>query len=254
MSTALATMILSDTSDLLAVLRQAASTIDFSASVAAETSKSGAVAIANVAGIALIAQIDAVSADLSTLIASPAALATSLVGLVQGFAGTTVDFRNLADAIDNVTWSAAWLWNGIYGPQSGNNRDALQQLLIAQAVIEAVRAVSSMTFDSQDAAFALGNDLATRLDLVIRNSPTRSARASLRALKTALIADINSRAARLTALESWVNTGTVPALVLASRIYDDPTMAGDIATRNAITNPLFVAPGMLTILTPGAAA
>jgi hypothetical protein len=237
-----------DTAVLLAILRSAASTIDFSASVAAATSASGAIDISVVTGLSLLAQIDAVSAQLPVLIATPATLATTLIGLVQGFTGTSVDLRGLADQLAAANWTWPWIWNGLYAIQIGTNRDALQQLLINQALIEAVRSVATMTFSSQDGAFALGDDLSARIDTAMRDVTSRAMRASFRALKTALIADINVRAAQLTALESWVNVGDVPALVLASRIYDDPTMAPDIVARNGIANPLFVPAQTLTIL------
>lgn len=254
--TTLADYILADATALLAVLTTAASSIDYSASVEAATSSSGAIDIANVAGLSLLARIDAVRSQLTTLVAMPATLATSLIGLVQGFAGTSVDFRDLADALADASWSGHWFWQNVYALQTGNNRDALQTMLVNQAVIEAVRAASTMTFDSQQDAFAMGDDLAGRLDDVIQNSSSRLMRSSLRALKTAMLADIAARAAQLDALESWNNPGEVPALVLASRIYDDPTRAADIVARNAdaIVNPLFVSAGALTILTPGAAS
>lgn len=253
-SSAIATIIQADATDLLAVLRAAAMGIDFSASAAAATAASGAIDIAKVSGLSLLDQIDAAGANLVTLVAAPATLASTLVGLVQAFAGTTVDFRALADDLAAVSWSANWRWRGINALKIGNNRDALQTLVVNQAVIEAARAASSATFDSQDAAFALGDDLAARLNAAIANSGSRAMRASLRALRTALLADINTRAAPLNALESWSNAGTVPAVVLASRIYDDPSRAAEIARRNAVANPLFVPAGTLTILTPGASA
>lgn len=240
-----------DTSVLLAVLRRAATSIDFSASVAAATSSSGAIDISAVAGLSLVAQIDATSAQLSVLIATPATLASTLIGLVQAFDNTGVDFRQLADNLAAAVWTWPWVYDGLYALQIGTNRDALQQLLINQALIEAVRQASTTTFDSQDAAFALGEDLSARIDTAMSDVTSRAMRASLRALKTALVADINTRAAQLDALESWINVGDVPAIVLASRIYDDPTMAGDIVARNAVANPLFVAPQTLTILAPG---
>jgi prophage DNA circulation protein len=243
-----------DTAVLLAVLRAAATSIDFSASVAAATSASGAIDISAVSGLSLLAQIDAVSANLSILISTPATLASSLIALVQAFAGTSVDLLQLADQLAAANWTWPWVWNGVYALQIGANRDALQALVTNQALIEAVRASATTTFATQQAAFALGDDLARRIDDAIRNASSRRMRASFRALKTALVADINTRAAQATALVSWVNVGDVPALVLASRIYDDPTMAPDIVARNDIANPLFVGAGMLTILSPGAAS
>ena len=121
-------------------------------------------------------------------------------------------------------------------------------------LIEAVREASTTSFDNSQAAFALGDDLTKRIEIAMRNVGSRALRVTLRALKTALILDINTRAAKLASLESWANVGDVPALVLASRIYDDPTMAADIVARNLIANPLFVAAQSLTILTPGAAS
>ena len=245
---------IADTNALLGVLTFAAQSIDFSASVPAATSASGAINIAAVAGLSIIAQIEAVSANVTMLIAAPTTLASSLIGLVQAFAGTSADFRALADSLANVTWNWPLIAGDVNAAAIYANRAALQSLMVTQALVEAVRTSSIATFDSQQAAFALGVDLAARIDTAIYAASSRSLRASLMALKTALLADINTRAAQLDVLESWINQGEISALVLASRIYDDPAMAGDIVTRNAVANPLFLPAGQLTILAPGAAS
>jgi len=252
----LGSVVLAATADvgvLLGVLTTAANSIDYSMSVPAATAASGAVAIANVAGLGQLAQISAVTEQLATLIGDPTSIAATLISLVQDFAGTSVDYRWLADQFTGAAWTWPVIASDIHAPAIAANRAALQALMVNQSLIEAVRASASMTWATQQAAYTFCDDLAGRLDGAIAASSSRSMRMSLRALRNALVTDIYTRAANLAALQSWTNPGEVPALVLANRIYDDPTMAADIAARNAVS-PLFVPPGMLTILSPKAAA
>ena len=125
---------MADTAALLAVLTTAASSIDFSTSVPAATSASGAVNISAVSGLSILARIEAVSANLPLLGATPATLATSLIELVQIFAGTSADYRALADSFAGVVWMWPVIAGDVNAAAIAANREALQMLLVTQAV------------------------------------------------------------------------------------------------------------------------
>jgi prophage DNA circulation protein len=63
-------------------------------------------------------------------------------------------------------------------------------------------------------------------------------------LHAAVVRDLNTRAAKLPRTRSFTPSATVPALVLAQRLYGDATRADDIAARNFVRHPGFVPGGV----------
>jgi len=239
-----------DAGALLDVLTRLAETIEYSSGVAAATDSRGAVSIAEVAGLSLIADIASVKASLATLVATPSSLASSLITPLQDFVGTGIGFDTLADALANVAWASSIPAAGLNGDTIRANRAALLSLMRLQALIEAVRAAATATYESQDSALMVRDDLADRLDAAILATANRDLRASLDALRTQLVLDINQRAAALSSLDLYTPAAVLPTLVLAHELYDDPSRAADIGTRNAVEHPLFVPATVLTVLAP----
>ena len=69
-------------------------------------------------------------------------------------------------------------------------------------------------------------------------------------LKTAVINDINTRALDLSKLVAYTPKSTLPAVVLAYRLYGDANRDEEIVTRNSIAHPGFVIGGRtLEVLT-----
>jgi prophage DNA circulation protein len=241
---------IADADAIFNILADFASTIDFTASVAAATTSTGAVTLAEVAGLSILADIAVARSNLAQLVAVPASLAATLVALIQDFRGTGVDYRAVSDRAASIVWASQIPAAGLGSAQILANRAALSNLLAIQGLVEAVRAATSMTYDSQDAALAMRDDLANRLDAAFTASPSRPLRATLDGLRVALVLDINTRAAALASLQTITPAQVLPALVLAQIIYDDPTMAGDICARNAVIHPGFVPATALTVLAP----
>ncbi len=241
---------IADAGAVLDTLAGFAQTIDFSASVAAATNTAGAVDLSRVAGLSILDAIAAAQSDLAQLVAVPANLASSLVAVIQSFSGISVDFRAISDSAASVAWASQIPAAGIGGAQILANRAALANLMATQGLIEAVRAATTATYDSQDAALAIRDDLADRLDSAITATASRPLRALLDRMRVALVADINTRAAALDSLATFTPAQVLPALVLAQRLYDDPTMAADICARNAVAHPGFVPAAPLTVLAP----
>jgi len=64
--------------------------------------------------------------------------------------------------------------------------------------------------------------------------------AELRELRAKTVLDLDSRGARLPALRTFRLPATLPALVVASRLYDDPLRDSEIVARNGIRAPGFI--------------
>lgn len=123
-----------------------------------------------------------------------------------------------------------------------NNRTAVANLTRQAAVIEAARASSSIQFESQDQAVAVRD---TIVDAINTEQLTANDNVfvALSDLRTAVVNDINTRAVDLSKLVAYTPKSTMPAVVLAYRLYGDATRDEEIVTRNNIAHPGFVVGG-----------
>jgi prophage DNA circulation protein len=136
--------------------------------------------------------------------------------------------------------------------QAAANRAALVTLIRQTALAQAAAAAATASvsdFASASQALAVRDDLAARLDAETLIAGTSAqTMAALSSLRAAVIQNLSSQAAALPSLSTFDNTGTVPALVLAARLYDDPSRGDQIAALNGVANPGFVPPGELTVM------
>lgn len=152
------------------------------------------------------------------------------------------------------------------GPAATNTAGTIQQaanlaastaLVRQTAIAEAAQAAVAMPYQSADQAQAARDTLAALIDseMTLAGSDPGNGLPwqddvwlALGALRRATVAAINATAATLPSLRSVTIALPTPALVLAHRLYDDPSWADDIVARNAVVNPLFVPAGAVTVL------
>ncbi len=276
----LAKLAISDVGAILTVIRKVVALIDLGTSLADALTSRGDAPISAVPALALADTISGVSGTLSSLVKTPSSLASSLTVVVQGFQGTTggggtfgltgagssrsssgvltalggTPFLAIADAMPAAGASSGGSvsfdvlpTNGTSVDQAATNRTALVAVVRQIATIEAVRVATTATYDTATQALAVRDDLASRLDAEMLVSSSLL-NISLRALRAAMVDDIATRAAALPTLITVTVSAMTPALVLAAALYDDPTRAADIVTRNGISRPGFVPAGSLTVL------
>ena len=131
-----------------------------------------------------------------------------------------------------------------------SNRAALTTLIRQTALATMAAEALTVTYDNAAQAIAIRNDLANRLDAETLIAGTSATTVSaLLALRVAVVQHLTQTAAQLPSLTTFQNGGVVPALVLASRLYDDPTRADEIVAYNGVRNPGFVPAGALTVAT-----
>mgnify|MGYP001305509633 CR=1 FL=1 len=118
------------------------------------------------------------------------------------------------------------------------------ELAEAQAVIEAVVASSRVEFESHDQAIKIRNALGDQLDTLAEDAADPVYR-TLAGLRAAMVADIGARGADLARIDHATLPQTMPALVVAHRLYGDATRADEIVTRNRgiVRHPGFVPGG-----------
>jgi prophage DNA circulation protein len=127
--------------------------------------------------------------------------------------------------------------------QDGKNAAALCSVVRVQALGEASQAAVAFPWTDSDSAAAARDALDALIDaesLTQTDGPTVQA---LVALRLALIREMNTIAAQLPPLLTFTPAASIPAVVLAYRLYGDPSWAEDIVARNNIVHPLFVPGG-----------
>jgi prophage DNA circulation protein len=173
---------------------------------------------------------------------------TSQIGAVLGLADSPLMafngllnlFGSAPQAVNRTTPSRI---------QQDDNRTALVALTRRTAIIEAARSSALIDFNNRTEA------LNTR-DAVVAAIETEQLTASdevfntLADLRTAVVNDIDTRANDLALLITVTPQATLPATILAYRIYGDASRDAEIISRNNIAHPLFVAGGQpLQVLT-----
>lgn len=115
------------------------------------------------------------------------------------------------------------------------NQTALTSLVGQTASMVRARALSRVTFESSTDAAELRDEIAAELSEAILDASDAFADeqvAALRALRTAVIRDLDVRSARLPARIVYTVPNQVPALVIAQRLYGDSTREAEIVSRN----------------------
>ena len=207
--------------------------------------------------VAYTAAARGVANSLGAMIRSPLDLANNLQDLFTGLSGV---MRSPTDAV------AAYRNLGGFGAdlpavaettparaQQAVNQAALVALMRRQAAIEAAQASAAIEFESYDQAVALRDDLGDRIDAVADDA-SESVYAAFVQLRVAMVQDITARGADLARVSRVALQATLPALLVAYRLYGDATRDGEIVSRNRrlVRHPGFVPGGVpLEILAGG---
>ena len=115
------------------------------------------------------------------------------------------------------------------------NQQALVALVGQTATMVRARALSRITFESSSDAAALRDEIAAELSAAIEvasNAFADDQAGALRALRTAVIRDLDARSARLPARVVYTVPAQVPAIVIAQRLYGDVAREAEIVARN----------------------
>lgn len=211
------------------------------------------------------AALSGVTLRLATLRQDALQLVRRVPDLAGSIAGLVASARLLAD----TPRAALRELRGLIGWSSGDrdpggtparvieraNIAALERLVTLAASAEAVRAVSAMPFESYDAAVAVRDDLAARLDTAAATAADAGDDGAFRvlnALRLAMTRDVTRRGGSLARVYAYSPAATEPALAIAQRLYGDARREGEIIERNRLRHPGFVPGGeALEVLTDG---
>ena len=199
-------------------------------------------------------QVSGVTGTIAAEIRAPANMAAAIVGSVQRLGAVATEplramqlYRRLFDAGDdnqNAPATTPTLRRQV------RNAAAARRLVQQAAVAEACRASSQADYSTRDDALATAELLQDALDKQmaaadpVTGSPVEDGvYQALAALHAAVSSDLLERGARLPELVSYTPRATLPALVVAHRLYGDARRAEEITNRNRIRHPGFVPGG-----------
>jgi prophage DNA circulation protein len=126
--------------------------------------------------------------------------------------------------------------------------DAMRTLTVCQASI----CSASVIFPDYTTAIDTRNELVAEIDRVSDTTADDRLHQSMADLRAAVVRDINLRAAELARVVSYTPADTVPALVVAYRLYDEADRDGEIIDRNRIAHPGFLPGGRALEVLDGA--
>lgn len=194
------------------------------------------------------------------LLRAPLDLGRSIVGLVQTLAAITGPGGSADPPRRARSFRSLMDWGSDLDPVIGGtparavqaaNQSAIAQLVNLAASAELVRCHAATDFPSYDDAVAARDDAADRLDtLALRQADAGddAGAAQYDALRRAVTADLTARGGTLARLQAHVPAVTMPALVIAQRLYGDPARmearAAEIVARNKVPHPGFVPGGV----------
>jgi prophage DNA circulation protein len=202
---------------------------------------------------AFVADLQQLTTNLETVIRTPADLAAELYGLVADLAllpdrptRAIAAYRQLFTVLSGEPVIPRTTANRV---RQATNQQALSALVHRAAIVEASRAAATVEVDSYDEASTLRLELSDQLDIEMETADDNSYR-DLADLRVALVRDLTARGADLARVVRFTPLITMPALVLAYRLYGDSSRAADIITRNQIKHPGFIPGGSaLEVLT-----
>jgi len=206
------------------------------------------------------------TSNFQQLILAPGNLGGQLLGLVRGLSGgfgnplqalkAQLALFGLGGKAKRVTSGAAYQTPA--RTQLAANQAAVYRLIERAAVSEAVRLavskplsppattahrVPGASFDNRDQAVEIRDQLLEELDRQqLTAGPARYR--PLAKLSADLVAELNGRAASLVPLTRVTPASTMPALLLAHRLYGDARQAEQIVSRNRLAHPGFVPGGV----------
>lgn len=152
------------------------------------------------------------------------------------------------DAIRALINVAAYSTAGSYpntptGTRVALGLTAMNGLLSLAALAELARASSAYSPTSSDDAAQVRTQVVDAIDAQIEiagNQGDDAVYISLRALRTQVARDLGARGAALPGLVDIVLQAPMPSLVLAQRLYQDASRAGELASEAACIHPAFM--------------
>lgn len=132
-------------------------------------------------------------------------------------------------------------------PGSLSNPQTLAAVQRNIALLEASQAVSRTDFDTMDVALATRDTICAGLSTAMRDAPD-DLYTALSDVRVAVTRDIRSRAADIASLDAYTPKTTMPAVLLAYKVYGTAAREDDVLRRNTVRHPGFMPGGSPVVI------
>ena len=193
---------------------------------------------------AFISNASSILTKATQLMRLPSNLATEISGQIAGILGlgqSPLAAFNALKSLFGFTHKAGTRTTAAR-IQLDNNRQAVANITRRTAIIEAARSSANINFDSRQQAVQARDAVVEAIESE-QLSASDNVFNALADLRAAVVADVSTRAADLPELITYTPKATLPAVILAYRIYGDANKDADIIARNHIAHPGFVRGG-----------
>ena len=187
------------------------------------------------------------TSEVITLVQQPKQLASQLGRAIASVVNLFEDPLKAIKAYEGLN-----LWGDVVipVPQTTSNRvrQAEQQRQVVRlvetlAATEGARTSAFVEFESYDQAVQVRADIAAMIDRIADTAEDARIYQDMVRLRAAMVKDINARGATLARVISYTPAMTLPALVIAHRLYGDANRQAEIVSRNRIRHPGFIQGG-----------
>jgi prophage DNA circulation protein len=181
----------------------------------------------------------------SDLASAAQALAAALLASAIDPADGVRLLSNLASFEPDAVTSSS-----VVGASMATMQDACGDVFRRAAVVALCRAAANYQPASTTDAANLQTTVTTLLDaeiLVAGNQGEDNTFTALRALRAAVVQDLQTRAAGVPGTIVVSVPAALPAPALAQRLYRDPTRADELVTESGAPHPAFLAPGFVAL-------
>ncbi|WP_321968836.1 DNA circularization protein [Paraburkholderia tropica] len=176
--------------------------------------------------------------DAATLNSAAQAYVAALVATMSSPADAIRSTLNLASFSPTGTFTDSTI-----GSAMSTTSTATSALLRRAAIAQLAQTVAVYQPSSYDDAVSMISTVTSLLDSEIDtagDAEDDNSYAALRSVRTAVVADLQARAADLASLATMSFGSSLPALVLAHRIYGDASRADQLVQQVAPVHPLFM--------------
>lgn len=186
------------------------------------------------------------------LVAHPEQLASTMTRAMNQLAGLATDPRSALRMLKSFVSFGGRL--PLFGPEvtphraaANRRRTAFVRLVRSAAAGEAARVAATIPLQSYDEAVLLRDELLEVIEPELIVAGDTGADDTHDALATVLaeaVRDLRVRGGELARVRAMMLAATVPAVVLAQRLYGDADRDQEIIDRNRIRHPLFTPAGV----------
>lgn len=187
----------------------------------------------------------AASAATSSNTAPFAAAALAVTEAVRASAATP------GDAVRALTDLASFSSDPSEAGDAAEAHAQAAMLMQRTAAVSLVNAAAAYRPSTADEAIALRNGVVDVLDLLIDaagDSDDDTSYQALRTMRSAIVQQLNLVGATLPGLVDFTLQGSVPALALAQRLYQDADRADELVMRSGAVHPAFLPPTTFKVL------